>query len=194
MLIEKEFELTLKDIFRLHVVHLRDTWMLHAFVVAFLFGVTNLALNFVGEGSPYLYLLSLLLVLLLPLYFFVAYYVAKTVKKETVIFNHPMKFSIDEEGLKVEGYKTATAISWSDFVSYMEDKHTFYFLISSLQANLLPKRYLNETELEYLYFILNKNLKKKKNKVFRIISSIACIIFSLAVITNIYSICQSLFN
>jgi len=192
MLIEKEFELTLKDIFRLRVVHLRDTWMLYAFMVAFLFGVTNLALNFVGKGDSFLYLLSLLLVLLFPLYFLAAYYVARTVKKETVIFNYPMKFSIDEEGLKVAGYKTATAISWPDFVSYMEDKHAFYFFISSLQAYLLPKRQLNETELKQVHSFLNKNLKKKKNRLLRVISFIACVLFSLAVITNIYTIFQRL--
>lgn len=192
MLIEKTVELTQKDIFGLRMVYLKDTRLLHLFVVVFLFGITNLILNFIGKTDTTLYLLSLLLVLLLPAYLLLSYYMAKVIKKETVVFNHPMTFTMNEEELQVNGYRTATAIDWSDFVAYMEDKNAFYFLISSLQAYLLPKRYLDKDELDNVHFILSNHLKKRKNKVLRIISTIACFIFVLAITANVFSICQNI--
>ncbi|MCD7971435.1 MAG: YcxB family protein [Candidatus Azobacteroides sp.] len=196
-MIIKTTEITQNDIFRLRIIYFRVYKLKYLFGAAILFVLFNLVAfalkgeDLLGKEFFIFTLLSFALILCLPLLIGLYYYVAGRVKKETVVFQHPLTYIFTETDLQISGYKTNTTSDWSDFYNYMEDKNAFYLFISSVQAYIIPKRYFSNEEIKNVRNLLEKNVIKRSVKGIRIVTYIFSGIFFLGFIATLISIFQN---
>jgi hypothetical protein len=189
-MIEKTVEITQKDIFKLRFEASKQArHLMYALAAGIIFAASTIILSFV-RGSHldmFLFYCSLVLILLIPIYILLQYYVASKIKKETVVFHHPFTYKITDEEFSVKGYKTETSIDWKDMHDCVEGKNAFYFLISSMQAYLFPKRYLQKEEIDEIRTVTTPYSKKKSLKIFKVSAIIITVILLGGTLVNILS-------
>ncbi len=189
-MIEKTVEITQKDIFKLRFeASSQVRYFLYALAAGFIFAASTIILNLI-KGSyfdMFLFYCSLVLILFIPIYILLQYYVASKIKKETVVFHHPFTYQITDEGFSVKGYKTESSTDWKDLHDCVEGKNAFYFLISSMQAYLIPKRDLQKEEIDEIRTITAPYSKKKSLKVIKISAIVIIVILLGGTIVNILS-------
>lgn len=189
-MIEKTVEITKDDIFKLRFEAARHMrFFLCAFAAGILFAASTVMLTIVKKNSfdMFLFYCSLLLVILIPIYILLQYYIAGKIKKETVAFHHPFTYRISDEGLSIKGYKTESATDWADLHDCVEGKNAFYFLISSMQAYLIPKRYLKQEEIDDIRLLTAPYVKKRSIKIIKVSAIIITVILILGTLVNITS-------
>ena len=93
---------------------------------------------------------------------------AKRSLKTNKLLQKTQNYIIREEGLAFSNEDMQGNIKWSDFHNTIETKSAFSFFISMQQAYIIPKRYINAEDIQFIREV-SKNIpipkSKKKRKI-----------------------------
>ncbi len=180
--IEATTEITQRNFFQLQLAHMNRRISVWMFVAFFAVGITCLRAYFRGSSDSADLVMGIWFVLAPAIFLLIYYWVARKQKRETVVFQHPITYRISEQALSIESRHGINVIPWADMYDHMEDKHSFYLYISSIQCYILPKKCFTAEQAGQIQELIKNSVpvkRKKEFRIFMIVLSVLMLVLSL---------------
>lgn len=96
----------------------------------------------------------------------ITYFSAKQNFNNDTLIQKDQTYTFDETGFQVVNENSTAKINWHDMFKCNELKHAFIIYSSPVKAFIIPKRFIQEPELNDLRLLLRSNIRAKKLKWF----------------------------
>lgn len=168
-----EFNITLteKDVADFNIFHMKHSKTMRKTMMSmrFLFPVVFLAMGFLVLDFDLIFWAIFLIGSILSFFLMPKVMEASIKRRVKLLLKDgkngelfaPKNIVVDESGIKSESLNTTTFYKWGSVVKISEDESTYYIYVSSIQAVILPKKFIgSQSDLKIFGEFMNRNLLK----------------------------------
>ena len=158
-------QISFKDFLNFQLIHLRKRMLPFLIILALMLISSLYSFFFLDSATITEWMSPMIIFLIFPSAFFcLIYFNAKKSFNSDSFIRKEHVYNFSKEKLRVTTENSDLNLDWKDIYRYFNTKHNFIVYLSPQKALIIPKRFLQDAEQNFVLSLFQSEIKPKKDR------------------------------